>query len=274
MLLYNAPLLIVLSFLVLSLAVGLYSGQKENTFREYAVGSKRFSTPILMATLLASNFGGEILITSIVLTYIKGLESIIWEFMGFFSFWMTSLIWLHITPFIKHFSVSETIGHVYGKYPRVITALFIFVWCIGGISLQISTMCIVMSMFIESVDYRIMVILATFIFITYAALGGIRSVTNTDVLQFITFVIIIAFFAKLCFEKTGKSVVEVVSFLKNQEKFQWSSLHCNTILHLVLQAPYWFLTIYDPLSIQKVYMASSPFQVKKVFYIALSFTFL
>lgn len=46
----------VLAFLGLTLVVGLCIGKKETTFREYALGNKRFQTITLVITVLATVF--------------------------------------------------------------------------------------------------------------------------------------------------------------------------------------------------------------------------
>ncbi|CCM10016.1 exported protein of unknown function [Cardinium endosymbiont cEper1 of Encarsia pergandiella] len=57
MLSFNTLFLIVGGFLVLNLVVGLAS-KPATTFREYAVGNKRFPTAMLVASILATSFGG------------------------------------------------------------------------------------------------------------------------------------------------------------------------------------------------------------------------
>ncbi|WP_243518443.1 MULTISPECIES: sodium:solute symporter [unclassified Candidatus Cardinium] len=115
---------------------------------------------------------------------------------------------------------------------------------------------------------RIITIFATLILIFYSMFGGVRAVTITDVLQFVTFSIIIPFLAWFMFKKTGKSVLEVVSFIQTQEKFQFSSLcHFDTKL-LRMVAMLLCIVVPDlgvPAVMQRVYMSSGPSQAKKVF---------
>ncbi|UWW97091.1 MAG: hypothetical protein NMK33_00795 [Candidatus Cardinium sp.] len=61
----NISLFMVGAFLVLTLLVGIYFSRKETIFREYAIGNKKFSTATLVATLLATNYGGGALVRTV-----------------------------------------------------------------------------------------------------------------------------------------------------------------------------------------------------------------
>ena len=255
----------VLVFLLLTLLVGFCASQKATSFREYVVGNKRFSTVTLMATLLATCFGGGALITNVIRVHHNGLWWIIHMLFSTINFWLISRLSLHMGPFMQDLSIADTIGKIYGKYPRLITALFCMAFYIIVANMQIHAMSLAIKMCIDSIDPRMITILATLILIIYATFGGIRSVTTTDVLQFITLTIIIFLLAKLLFAKTDKPILEIVSCLKKQENFQLSSsyrLKPLSLFFLMLQN---VALSFDLLSIPKVYMSSSPIQAKKVF---------
>ena len=50
----NIDIIIVVSFLLLTLAVGLSHGQKVKTLKDYALGGRNFSTGALIATIVAT----------------------------------------------------------------------------------------------------------------------------------------------------------------------------------------------------------------------------
>ncbi|CCM09858.1 membrane protein of unknown function [Cardinium endosymbiont cEper1 of Encarsia pergandiella] len=114
---------------------------------------------------------------------------------------------------MSHFSVIETIGYAYGKYLRIVAALLCIFVCIHMICRQISMICFIMDICIASIDPRKTAIWVAFMVMVYFALGGVRSVTNTDVLQGITCIAIIFFIVKLMFLKTDQSILEIVSCL-------------------------------------------------------------
>ena len=261
----NLPLLIVGAFLVLTLIVGLTS-KKATTFREYAVDTKRLPTAILVTTLLATSLGGGALLTNVIRVYQHGLWWIVHMLLGFIDFWVTSsILALRIGPFMKHLSVAETIGKIYGKYPRIITALSCICFCIFVVTIQIHALSLAITMCIDSVDTRLITMLATLTLVAYAAFGGIRAITITDVLQFVTFTTIIFVLAKLMFAKTDKSIFEIASFLQKQEKFQFSNTYRLKPLNLFFLVLHHFSFILDPILTQRIYMSSSPIQAKKAF---------
>ncbi|AXI24251.1 Sodium:solute symporter family protein [Cardinium endosymbiont of Sogatella furcifera] len=262
----NSPLLIIGAFLLLTLVVGLTSKQA-TTFRAYAVDTKRLSTVKLLATLLGTSFCGVSLLSPVEVCYSAGLSKVVLTFMRALTLWLTSLMWIRMAPFIQHLSIAGTIGSIYGKYPRIIVALLATCSAISVVKDQINAISTMITICLDSINPTVITVLATLTLMLYATLGGIRSVTNTDVLQCITFVIIIALIAKLMFEKIDNPTLDIVSFLHNQEKFKLSSLfhRDRQPLNLLFYIPFSCFIIADPGNIQRIYMCASPAQVKKVF---------
>lgn len=256
----------VWAFLLLTLVVGLYVSRGATTFREYAVGNKRFGTISLVATILATTFGGGSIIREVPNIYDQGIVWIAYIFGWIMKHYIINLLALRMGPFMQHLSMAETIGSVYGKYPRVIAALLATSLVVGAVAIQINVMSCAIGMCMDAIDPSIVTVLATLILISYAALGGIRAVTITDLLQLATFVIVIPLLVRFVFVKTDKSFLEVLWFVRKQEEFQCSNLFqfngkgLNIILG-VLNC----LFMFDPSIIQRIYMTSSPMQVKKVF---------
>lgn len=272
----NIPLLMVLAFLLLTLAVGFYFSQKTTTFCEYAVGNKQFTTATLVATVLATFYGGGGLVRTVQHVHKLGLYWITYTFLSCFCIWTVSILAARMAPFMKHLSMPETIGIMYGKTPRVITALSGIATAIAGIAIQINVISMVVSMCINMTNTQTITIISTLILVFYATFGGIRAIIYTDVLQFITFSIVIPLLAFFMFKNIGKPISEVIPFLQAQEKFQFRHmLHCDTTLFamIALQLSSFVASI-EPTSIQRVYMSSGPIQAKKVFLYASLLSFI
>lgn len=256
----------VLAFLVLTLVVGLYVSRGTTTFREYAVGNKRFDTTSLVATVLATMFGGGALMRTVPDIYDQGIVCIVYVFGLVINSYIVNLLALRMGPFMQHLSMAETIGSVYGKYPRMIAALLATSLVVGVVAIQINVMSCAIGMCMDGIDPCMVTVLATLILISYAALGGIRAVTITDLFQLATFSVVIPLLVRFVFVKTGKSFVEVVWFVQQQEKFQCSNLFqfngkgLATVLEVLA-----CLFLFDPPIVQRIYMSSSPMQVKKGF---------
>ncbi|WP_419241663.1 sodium:solute symporter family protein [Cardinium endosymbiont of Nabis limbatus] len=273
--LYTTTFLMVLAFLLLTLVVGLYVSQKPTTFRTYAVGNKRFHTTTLVVTILATVFGGGALMRELPNVHELGIHRIVFLCARPVSFWIMSLLGLRMGPFMEHLSVAETIGSVYGKYPRIIAALLGICFSLGIVSIQINVMSSAITMCIDSIDPRMVTILATLILITYSIFGGVRAITITDILQFATFTIIIPLIIKLVFLKTDQSFLGVVSLLQKQEKFQLSKLfHFDKKLMKLVFDDLSIVFMLTPSVLQRAYMASGPIQVYKAFLRVTLFSFI
>ncbi|WP_243018127.1 MULTISPECIES: sodium:solute symporter family protein [Candidatus Cardinium] len=269
MIYYSTTLLMVSVFLIFTLLVGLCATKKAITFREYAVGNKSFHTNTLVFTTLATIIGGGVMMFYIPRFYDRGIFYTISLIISYvIRYAMLSLLGLRMGPFMQHLSIAETIGSIYGKYPRLIVACLSICWMIVVVSVQINVMSSIIAMCIDSIDPRIFTMLATLILIIYATFGGIRAVTVTDVWQFITFTIMIPLLIKFVFIKTGKSFLEDFLFLQKHEKYRLShffevdSNTQNSSLLLKFLSLAFFI---PPPIIHKAYMHASPIQIRKVF---------
>ncbi|WP_419241696.1 sodium:solute symporter family transporter [Cardinium endosymbiont of Nabis limbatus] len=269
MIYFNTPLFIVAAFLLVTLVVGVYCSfnKKVTTLREYAIGNKQFATATLVATLLATTYGGGGLVRTVQQVSNLGLYWIVFSLCMAFDFWVISLLAVRMSPFMQHISMPETIGKVYGKYPRIIVALASICASIANVTIQINVMSMAIGMCVDSIDPRIVTICSTLILIFYAMFGGIRAVTFTDVVQFITFTMIIPLLGLFIFHKLDKPSTEIIPFLQSHENFQFSTVfHFDTklvaMVALILSA---VVSYVEPTTIQRVYMSADPIQAKKVF---------
>ncbi|TDG94184.1 sodium:solute symporter family transporter [Cardinium endosymbiont of Culicoides punctatus] len=267
MILSNLPLLMAGAFLLFTLAAGIYFGKKTTSLKEYAVGHKNFATATLVATVLATIIGGGGLIRNVQQVHNQGLYWILFSIIGNVDIWMVSALADRMGPFMNHLSMAESIGRIYGKMPRAITAIACIMAAIATLAIQINVISLAINMCTGMDNPKIITIIATLILIFYSTFGGIRAVTYTDALQFITFLAIIPVLAWLMFQKTGKSMGETLTFLQTQEKFQFSSVvrwdtSLISIIALILSA---LMSAIEPPTIQRIYMASSPIQAKRVF---------
>ncbi|MCT4696775.1 sodium:solute symporter family protein [Candidatus Cardinium sp. TP] len=265
--LFDLPLLIVIVFLLATSAVACYATKGSGTtFRAYAVGNRAFSTANLVATILATYYGGATLM-SYVTQFSGGLFWVSWRIFGVVAaFFTLSWLGMHMSKFIYHISMPETIGRVYGRYPRMITALLSLCYSTVVIAMQIRIMCRGISICIDSASPLSITLLATFVLVTYALFGGIRAVVLTDMWQLITFSAVIGLFAWFMFKKTDASFGETIAFAATQKKFGLGHLFLyNRKSVAILRYLATMVNCIEPAYIQNVYMASSPSQAKKMF---------
>lgn len=263
----NTPTVVIGSFLLLNLLVGIYFSRKKTTFREYAVGNKQFSTATLVVTVLATLYSGGGMLRNLECIHDLGLWWIVIMVLPSFGFWVISRLSLRMDSFMQHLSIADTIGTIYGKYPRIITALVGVCGGIITITTQITAISKAISMCISLDNSHIILLFATFLIIFYSAYGGVRAVTYTDVLQFITFIIIIPLLTWFMFVETGNPVREIFPILHKHNKFQFSSVFSfntqfTSVLLLILSCTVSYIS---PHIMHRVYMASGTTQARKVF---------
>jgi Na+/proline symporter len=95
-----------------------------------------------------------------------------------------------IGEFLGNLSIAEAMGNLFGKRVRMITALAAFIGVAGIIAVQLK---VAGSIFEHALGFSKIygILLAGIIITLYSTLGGIKSVTFTDVIQFLTFATVI-----------------------------------------------------------------------------------
>ncbi|AWN81463.1 sodium:solute symporter family protein [Candidatus Cardinium hertigii] len=268
----NLPLIMIVAFLLLTLVIGIYYSRKVNTFREYAIGNKQFATATLVATTLATIYGGAGLLRTVEQVYVQGLFWVL--IISFYPiyYWLLAPLMLRMGLFMQHLSVAESIGSIYGKGPRLVAALASTIACIIIIAMQIIAITRAIEMCINldnSGNAKIMqitlTVTATCILIFYSMLGGIRSVTFTDVLQFLIFTTVIPCTTWFILKATNQPMIVGASSLYQEPKFQLDScLTTNKLLALVSLFLARLTCVYMPTNIQRIYMAFNPIQARNL----------
>jgi Na+/proline symporter len=188
---FDLDVAIFVTFLAGTIVVGLRSSRGTYNITQYAVGDRNFSTATLVATIVATWISGEFFYSSITEAYKNGLYSI-WIALGDPLYLLC--IGLFFAPrmgeFLGNLSIAEAMGNLYGDKVRVLTAIAGTIGSAGliAIQLKLSGSIFEYALGITSIQGTI---IATIIVTIYSSLGGIKSVTFTDVIQFFTFAVVI-----------------------------------------------------------------------------------
>ena len=189
---HTADIIIFVVFFAINLIVGALARGKKQSFRDFAVGNKDFSTATLVATIVATWISGSYFFNYITESYKNGLYFIWIALIG--DPLCLLLIGWYFAPrmgeFLGKLSIAEAMGSLYGKEVRIITAISGFIGSCGMIALQLKVSGIVFE-YCFGINGQYSIIISCIIITFYSALGGIKSVTFTDIIQFITFSIII-----------------------------------------------------------------------------------
>ena len=272
----NPVLTAALIFFLVCLVSGLWYGKGTKTFEQFAVGDKKFAVPTLVATIVATNFGGGFLFRDLEQIYNRGLYYAFAASVANLGFaFVSRLMALRMGEFINHSSIAESMGVLFGKAVRVITALSGILFSAGAVAIQLQIITRVIKL-CSGIDGNGPVYIATIIVLLYSTFGGIKAVTFTDIIQFTTFTTLIPVLLFLVYRHTTdyKSFLTLLTTHKNFDLRQVIGFHPEFRQALLLMFIYFFPTV-DAASMQRVYMAKSVWDVRSAFaYTAIIGTFI
>jgi Na+/proline symporter/signal transduction histidine kinase len=188
---FNIDSIVIVSFLILILVVGLYHGRDVKTIEQYALGGRKFSTGTLVSTIVATWIGGDYLFITLSEVYTTGLYYAIACCGMAISLFLTGVIFVpKMKEFLGQVSVAEAMGNLYGTQIRIITALSGEISAAGFIAVQFKVFAEIFRLYI-GIPSEFALLVSASIVIIYSAFGGIKSITFTDVIQFFTFGVLI-----------------------------------------------------------------------------------
>lgn len=237
------------TFLAINLIVGLSHSSQVATMRDYSVGKKDFSTATLVSTILATTIGGGFLYRHLEETYQQGLYYILPFIVGStFSGFFFGLLTLRMGEFLDTLSIAEAMGKLYGRTIRIITGVSgvlregtiigaQFVAMGGALKIVFDPKGMTFNILGHTVELgggEVSMIVAAPIVVFYSAFGGIRAVTFTDVLQFLTFFVFIPILTLIVWHKLKdpEKVTHVLTANPNfsfRHVLQWN---CRTLYML------------------------------------------
>jgi SSS family solute:Na+ symporter len=206
--------------LVAVLIVGLFSGGKIKTLADYATSrGKKFSTPVLAMTMLATAIGSNTSIGAISEIYNYGLIYIVEDTITLIG---TFLLVQYAAKFIAGrysgaISLYGIVEQEYGILPAKISSGFAVLLTLISLSAQVIGMAYVVKTFL-GVPFIWGAGISTMVFVLYSSIGGIRSVVYTDVLQFLIILIVFPLLTGIVIYNVGG--IEAVLKAVPKEKLQ------------------------------------------------------
>ena len=252
-------------FFVLNLIVGLKYRGKRQTFKEYAIGNKEFSTAILTATLVATFVSGSVFFLDLEKTYSQGLYYIIAIIVGTIGQLLIvgRVLGPRMGKFLNKVSVAEALGSLYGKPVQAIAGISGVLKTIGYIAIQFQVISRILAILFNYEGPWVTIISASII-ILYAAFGGVRAVTFTDVIQFATFGILLPALALVIWQHI-KDPSQVAQMLHHNPLFSFKEVIGWTpaFLSTLILMGYFIIPGLPPQLFQRMAMASDITQVKR-----------
>jgi SSS family solute:Na+ symporter len=185
---FNLTLILLISYLVVLIAIGLISTKKAKTSKSFFLADRSLGLFALTATITATVVGGSATIASAKLIYLNGLPSL-WLDIGA----ATGLIILGLTLAkkvrkTKLFTLPEITGSLFDEKVRYASAILIILTQIAWISLLIQGTGAIITILLP-INYTLVLTIITLIFIAYTILGGQYAVVYTDIIQFLVMII-------------------------------------------------------------------------------------
>lgn len=254
------------AFLSLNLLLGFMAGRRVKTLREFSIGSKNFSTGTVTSTIVATWIGGGFMFYALQNIYTSGLQFIIALLGGSVCLLVIGqVLVVRMEKFLNTLSVAEAMGDLYGKTARIITAFSGIIRTVGGIAIQFKVIGKMITLLL-GLEGPWVTIVAACIVIAYSTFGGIRSVTITDIFQFITFSVFIPILALLIWNNL-KNPGQVAQILDNNPLFSWKhTIGWNTkTLSMLGVMLYFIIPGMNPAIFQRIAMAKDVEQARDSF---------
>lgn len=253
---------LIISYCVTILFYGLHKGKSTKTLKDYAIGSRDFSTGAIISTIYVTSFGASALNGTIFIGYTYGLRVFVYhdllETLGvFFTFFIAAR---YIHKFYGMISVGEIVSSIYGKYAGIFSGVIAVITCWVGVTSQIIAMGLIFEYFL-GLSFTASLIVSTGVTICYTAVGGVRGVIWTDVIQLSLIIISIPMIINFVMDSIGGYSNLISSIPLHHLDISFSNKDNRMWLYLgIVDA---IPTIY-PVVLQRMLMTSSRSQVKEV----------
>ena len=260
MIVSNAALLVLLFFLVTlifgvlaSVAMGKMEG-----LRDYAVAGAKYSMPVLLFTMLASEIGGALTVGAAGETYKDGIGMPLVILGLVIGIIMVSKF---VAPnFDRRFegmiSMGDIIERFYGTRVEKWSVTILSIVTVISVGGQFIALGYVLETLL-GIDYNTAVLVSACVIGIYSCIGGVRAVIATDIIQLITIVAVMAVVAIAVYLKT-----DGLSYIAAEAK----QYDVQAMRENIYPAIYYMLPIYllYPAHIQRFLMAKSPRQLSEV----------
>ncbi|MEM7589199.1 MAG: hypothetical protein AAF320_03440, partial [Myxococcota bacterium] len=176
---------IVVAYLLITLAIGVWSGRHVSTMKDFCIGDRKMSTTALVIAMFATLAGGG---DTIGLTekIVKFGLAYVFVYASAHVFYFL-VMWL-IAPRMgkameKAISPGDFAKYFYGTPGKIITGLSVVFFYSAILGIQVKSFSYLFGYFFDFSQTQAC-LLACFIFVFYSSIGGIKSVNSTDIFQF------------------------------------------------------------------------------------------
>jgi SSS family solute:Na+ symporter len=177
--------LIIFSYLLGILILGLWSGRGVTSLETFSVAGRSYSYLVVFATLSASFIGGGFSIGNAEKVFLWGIANIValWGF-SLKEILVASFIAPRMHRFSDVISPGDIMMRAYGLPGKLITGFFSVLLCAGILGAQVGGIGYIFNVFL-GIPQIWGILIGCGIIIAYSTVGGMRAVVFTDIVQFL-----------------------------------------------------------------------------------------
>jgi SSS family transporter len=218
----NLLVVFVLAYLAVTIAIGLYATKFVNNTKDYLVAGRGLPLYMNTATVFATWFGAETVL-SVSATFVKdGLGGIPADpFGASFCLVFVALFFARAFYRMDLLTIGDFYRKRYGRGVEVLTSLAVTLSYLGWTSAQLTALGIVFnSLSGGSISLTQGILIGAVVVLIYTTLGGMWSVALTDLFQSVIIVLGLVYVAFLVSGMAG-GFAKVVSHAADAGKFQF-----------------------------------------------------
>lgn len=176
--------LFILAYLLGMVAIGLLSLKFTRSKEDFLIAGRRLSFPVFFSCMSALALGGGSTVGSIRLGYQFGLGGIWLNLSIGFGLIMTGLLVSSKLAKLSALSINEIVEENYGGAAKIFSTLLTLIYTITLSVVQVIAIGEIISAALNT-DSTLSMVVGGGIVILYTFIGGMWSVTLTDVIQFV-----------------------------------------------------------------------------------------
>ena len=256
--------MIVYAFLLITLAIGLWAGRGVKDMREYALANKSFGTVALTLTFLATDIGGASVVNGAARIFSDGIIYVV-AHAGLIvnCSLMAFVVAPRMTYFRKYMTLGDIMRSLYGVYSGVLVGILSFCIIVSLLGMELFILGIIFET-VLGIKSSWGTILGVVVLSVYTAHGGIKSVTITDVFQFMVLIVGIPLIAYITVDAAGG--MQAIFTQVPTDRLQVFG-HQKFSYYLVLFIIWSFLPlgVSSPIVMQRMLMAEHTAQLRSQF---------
>ncbi len=176
------------AYLLIFIIIGFWSSRKIRSRDSFFVADRTLGPLLLSTTLTATVVGGSATIAAGALVYQVGLPALWLDIGSACGLIALGFFLAGIVRRTKRYTLPEIIGTFFGERVRSVSALLVLISQIAWIALLIQGAGAIL-LVLFPLNYELLLIVISVIFIGYTFLGGQLAVVYTDFVQFIVMIV-------------------------------------------------------------------------------------